>query len=165
MGMNVTEGASEGGLGLSAPTDPCLLRYVLPCRSPETKHSGPEPAGRPPGQREMLSGGCPSARQALGGSTLRVKQGTVPAKHRPFPRRMALQRSGRVTALLGAQAFCPVPLPSTARPAARSRTRTHTCTHKHAHHWDKEACVPTNSRVGILTPAGRHLEAGPLGGD
>ena len=141
--MNVTEGASEGGLGLSAPTDPCLLRRVLPCPSPETKHSGPESADRPPGQREMLSGGCPSAGQALGGSTLRVKQGTFPAKHRPFPRRMALQRSRQVTALLGAQAFCPRPLPSTARPAARSHTRTHahkytphnahTCTHAPTH--------------------------------
>ena len=139
----LTEGASEGGPRLSAPTDPCLPQCVLPCLSPEAKHPGPEPANHLLGPTEMLPGGRYSPRWAREGSTARVKQPPLPA-NTPCPRRAALQRPSQ---MLRPPALPPAfqRMLTHARAhththahthTVHARTHTHTCMHAHTHtHW------------------------------
>ena len=140
----LTEGASEGGPRLSAPTDPCLPQCVLPCLSPEAKHPGPEPADHPPGPTEMLPGGRYSPRRARGGSTARVKQPPHPA-NTPCPRRAALQRPG--------QTLRPPALPP-AFQRMLTHARAHTHTHAHAHTHTVHAHTHAHTlAAGIHVPA------------
>ena len=155
----LTEGASEGGPRLSAPTDPCLPQCVLPCLSPEAKHPGPEPADHLPGPTEMLPGGRYSPRRARGGSTARVKQPPLPA-NTPCPRRAALQRPG--------QMLRPPALPP-AFQRMLTHARAHTHTHAHTHtvhartHTHTRACTHTHTHTGCWDPRACNRHTFPCG--